>query len=961
MAQSSIARRFISLKWKILALNGLVVLFLAASFTAFTYIEMRRQFADRRENLQHQYALQAQGLLDLSARRLKQLGTMVAALPVVQARIRERDLSTVPSETLEALISILQLNMGVELVSLVDASGGSLVGPAVTDAGRGGKLAQTIRSVMQTERPSVVIDCLATCLQYAVTPVLDMGGGTSAALVLGISLADVILDFQRVSGTDLGLVIERPSKPDLAVDEGRRLESWQAEVVALTNSTRNLAILRKLTKSVGHLDQLEVPVPVRFESKDLEVRLFPLTGFGNETGHLLVIADVSEAMDKIRIATERSLMLVGGGLGASLLLLLIMLRKPMSRIRQATAFLPRLADGQFRAVRSGVLKSLSRHRYADEVDVLNETTIELSHQLQRLNSEVAERMREVTTERNFVTHVLDSAQVIILTQDSQHRILRINRYGQKLLGIEPGITSFLDMLDPSSGREVVARWLGELVTGDREHFEAEFDVRCGDGKSIDVVWQHSRLQNGDGHRAVILSVGMDITARKIAEVRLAWLADHDPLTGLFNRRRFEEELERSIRLACRYGQTGALIFFDLDQFKFVNDTSGHRAGDDLLKAVSDTVPELLRGEDVIGRLGGDEFGIILGQIDREGAVDVAKKILGHIAKLELKVGERKHKVSASLGIALFPEHGREVQELLARADLAMYRVKDSGRGGWYLISSDDQSQHLMNERVLWKQRVENAMTEDRFVLYLQPIVAISDLTVSHFEVLLRMREDDGSIVAPTYFISVAERSGLIHRLDRMVLTKAIAYLVSARNRGLRLTLTVNLSAHAFNDPNLVDYLEQQLAEQNLDPHCLVLEMTETAALADHSAARLLMERINSIGCRFALDDFGTGFSSFYYLKHLPFEFIKIDGSFIRNLADRPDDLVLVKAMAEIATAYRKKSVAEQVEDQATLDLLKELHIDFAQGYHTGHPRPIEDVLTELESVHQQTPEASASV
>ena len=942
-------RRFISLQWRVLFLNGLVMLFFAATFVTFDYLEMERQFKNRRENLQHQYALQAQGLLDLSARRLVQLGTMVASFPAVQAKARYRDAPAGEHEALDALTSIIQLNMGVETVWLADAEGHSLVGDKQSIAPQGSNLVGTIQKVMVAERPAVVIECQTTCLQFAVIPVLDAGGGTTASLLLGISLADVILDFERVSGTDLGLVIERTLKPEIAIDTERYLEAWHADVMGLSHSSRNIEILRDLAKTYADVNDLKSPVEVRFAGKDLEIRQFPLTGFGNETGHLLVIADVSDAMEKIRTATERLLLLVVSGLGTSLVLLLVMLRIPMSRIRRATEFLPRLAEGQFRAVRSGVLESLTSHRYADEVDVLYETTIELSYQLQELNNEVADRMREVTTERNFVTHVLDSAQVIILTQDAEHRILRINRYGQKLLGVEAGNVDFLSLLEPFATREVVSRWLEELVTGERESFEAEFDIRCGDDKAIDVVWQHSRLENGAENSAIILSVGMDITARKMAEVRLAWLADHDPLTGLFNRRRFEEELDRAIRLACRYQQTGALIFFDLDQFKFVNDTSGHRAGDDLLKAVSEAIPALLRTEDVVGRLGGDEFGIILGQIDRDGATDVARKILAHIGQLELEVGERTHKVSASLGIALFPEHGRDVQDLLARADLAMYQVKDSGRGGWHVLADDDQSQQVMNERVLWKQKVEKALTEDRFVLYLQPIVAISDLSVSHYEVLLRMQDEDGSIIGPAQFITVAERCGLIHLVDRMVLAKAIAHLADTRDRGLRLTLTVNLSAHAFNDPDLVDYLERKLAQHKLSPEYLVLEMTESAALADHAGARQLMEKINAIGCRFALDDFGTGFSSFYYLKHLPFEFIKIDGSFIRNLADRPDDLVLVKAMAEIGKAYCKKSVAEQVEDAATLDILRKYQIDYAQGYHTGHPRPIDEVIADIEA------------
>lgn len=480
--------------------------------------------------------------------------------------------------------------------------------------------------------------------------------------------------------------------------------------------------------------------------------------------------------------------------------------------------------------------------------------------------------------------------------------------------------------------------------GGREHFEVEADLECKDNGTLNIVWQHSRLQGQTTEGPVILSVGMDITARKKAELRLAWLADHDPLTGLFNRRRFEKELAESIAVAKRYRHTGALLFFDLDQFKYVNDTSGHGAGDRLLVILSNSLPTLLREVDTIGRLGGDEFGVILSRANADEAIHVARKILAHITEMEFPCGDRIHKVSASIGVALFPEHGSEVQDLLARTDLAMYQVKEGGRGGWYLLSTDDKSHRVMQERVLWKQRVENALAEKRFVLFVQPIVDIKTGFARHWEVLLRMRGESDALIAPSHFIEVAESTGLIHALDRMVLSEAATHLARMRNQGREVTLTINLSGHAFNDPQLLTYIKSVLAEHRLNPRQIIFEMTETAAVSDIGAARRLMEAINKIGCLFALDDFGTGFSSFSYLRQLPFEYIKIDGSFIRNLRSRPDDQVLVKAMVDIAVAFKKKTIAEQVEDAETLALLKEYGVDYSQGYYLGRPTEIAEAF-----------------
>jgi EAL domain-containing protein (putative c-di-GMP-specific phosphodiesterase class I) len=250
----------------------------------------------------------------------------------------------------------------------------------------------------------------------------------------------------------------------------------------------------------------------------------------------------------------------------------------------------------------------------------------------------------------------------------------------------------------------------------------------------------------------------------------------------------------------------------------------------------------------------------------------------------------------------------------------------------------------MQERVLWKQRVEIALAEKRFVLFVQPIVNIKDGVTSHWEVLLRMRGEAGELIAPSYFIEVAESTGLIHSLDRMVLSEAAAHLALMRDRGREITLTVNLSAHAFNDPDLLIHLKRVIQDNRLNPRQIIFEMTETAAVSDIGPARRLMEAINEIGCLFALDDFGTGFSSFDYLRQLPFEYIKIDGSFIRNLSRRPDDQVLVKAMVEIAMAFKKKTIAEQVEDAETFALLKEYGVDYSQGYYTGRPTDITEAF-----------------
>lgn len=947
---------FLSLKWKALLLSSLVLIAVTGTLVTINHHDLHSQFERRRVELQNQYAYQVQGLLEQSDKNLRQWNAAIAS-SLNLGGITGKALGERMIAEFERMAAILQLNMGIENILLITADGQRVAGHgSVANADPPARVVAAALQTLATETPAGLIDCAETCLQYALTPILD----ANSVLIMGVSLADVVLDFRRVSGTDLGLLVVGAGLYYANSNSEQPLKNWNMQVVALFNAQANLRILRQAAEQQPLTQAVREPLYINDNQRQHEVRLFPLAGFERgRQAYLVIIADITDSVAHIEATLQHNVLLGFLGLVLSEVLLLAILWLPMSRLRRAADNLPWLAEGAFGKVRGAISDvSLNHYRwFRDEVDVLNDTAIALSHQLEALNIELAnhtrdlsERMDEITRQRNFVTHVLETAQALMLTQNQDNEILMANPYTESITGYsleELHGRPFVSLL--RAEERIAKAWaLAELRVSEQAHIEVECEISCKDGSTLNVVWQHSRLKGQSKDDAVILSVGMDITARKRAEMRLAWLADHDTLTGLYNRRRFAQELKEAVAAARRYGYSGALLFVDLDQFKYINDTSGHQSGDRLLQRIGELFCTILREVDVLGRLGGDEFAVVLNRATANEAIQVAKKILSHIKEVNFSVDEQTHRLSASIGIALFPEHGVNIEDLLARADLAMYRVKESGRGGWHLLSSEDQTQRLMREQVFWKQRVEIALKEKQFLLYAQPILDIRSHSVSHYEVLLRMRGDDGEVIGPTQFIGVAERSGLIHAIDRMVMSEAIRYQARALARGLPVTLTVNLSAHAFNNPDLLQQLKQLLQETALDPQRLIFEMTETAALADIVATRQLMEAINGIGCQFALDDFGTGFSSFYYLKKLPFGFIKIDGSFIHQLGRRADDQVLVKAMAEIARAFGKKTIAEHVEDSATLALLADYGINYAQGYHVGRPMPITSILQEPE-------------
>jgi EAL domain-containing protein (putative c-di-GMP-specific phosphodiesterase class I) len=267
----------------------------------------------------------------------------------------------------------------------------------------------------------------------------------------------------------------------------------------------------------------------------------------------------------------------------------------------------------------------------------------------------------------------------------------------------------------------------------------------------------------------------------------------------------------------------------------------------------------------------------------------------------------------------------------------MYQAKEEGRGHWHMFSDADESLERMRTRVYWKDRVSRALAEDRFVLFFQPILAIESGNVGHYEVLLKMLNDDGSVVGAAQFIDAAERGGVIHAVDRLVVAKAIEALAAINRRGWNVAFSINLSGHVFSDPEMPPHLRRMLDLHKVDPSKVIFEITETAAVADFAVANELMLSIKELGCRFALDDFGIGFSSFYYLKHLPVDFLKIDGSFIRQLPDSIEDQVIVRAISQAAKGFGKITVAEYVESEMTLSLLREYGIDYAQGYLISKP------------------------
>jgi len=466
-----------------------------------------------------------------------------------------------------------------------------------------------------------------------------------------------------------------------------------------------------------------------------------------------------------------------------------------------------------------------------------------------------------------------------------------------------------------------------LVTG----FEVQW--RRLDGTVIWVRESARVVRDATGRPAYYEGSAEDITARKRVEADLQYLASHDPLTGVFNRHRFQEELQRLIVEARRAGRSGALLFVDLDNFKEANDRLGHKAGDDLLRVAVRALCARLRETDVLARLGGDEFGILAVPVGAGQAVAVAERLLDALREQVVMIGGSPFRLTASCGIALFPEHGVTADELLAAADLSMYVAKEQGGDRAVLYAPDPAWRDRSKVLIGWTDRLRRAMEEERLLAYAQPILDLRQNRVTRWELLVRLAEG-GEIIAPAAFLPVAERLGIVQEIDVWMCRQALRF---AARRGQR--VHVNLSPKTLGDERAMATIAAELDASREAVPGLVVEITETAAVADLTQVLQCLETLRSRGCQVALDDFGVGFSSLYYLRHLPVDYLKIDAAFIRRLVIDPQDLQIVRAIADLARGLGRATIAEGVEDGAALEAVRSLGVDYAQGYHVGRPVP----------------------
>jgi len=489
-------------------------------------------------------------------------------------------------------------------------------------------------------------------------------------------------------------------------------------------------------------------------------------------------------------------------------------------------------------------------------------------------------------------------------------------------------------------RGAVAELLTRLMSGEEPRTTGQTRNNRKDGETIWCEWYHSCLLDDDGNIVSILSFVQDVSSRIQAEERLQHMATRDALTGLPNRLLLQERLGQAIAQAKRTGRRVGVLFIDLDRFKNVNDTLGHRIGDELLKAVSHALSTALREVDLLARLGGDEFMVVVEDVEEPAVLgSIAQKLLDAVAH-PFRIEEHDIYVTSSIGISVYPDDSDDPEELLKHADVAMYRSKELGRNTYQFLDAN-LAQHRLQQHAL-ETALRAALKAGLLRLHYQPIVDVADRTVVGAEALLRWDDPEHGSVSPKVFIALAEESGLIHSLGEWVLRTAAQQCAAWRKAGLMLNVSVNLSGRQFYRDDIAQRISEIVRGAGCDPSWIELEVTETSLLHDLDAIRKALYVLRNDGFTVAIDDFGTGYSSLTHLKHFPIDTLKIDISFIADLETDPGDAAITEAIIGLARGLGLKVVAEGVGTQAQLDFLATRGCDCFQGFWMSRPLPAKE-------------------
>ncbi len=593
------------------------------------------------------------------------------------------------------------------------------------------------------------------------------------------------------------------------------------------------------------------------------------------------------------------------------------------------------------------LEGQMRERQRTE-EALRRAYDHLEGKVQERTAQLAQANDVLRTEKELFRVTLASIGDAVITTNATAHIPYLNAAAERLTGWDDAtargrllseIFHVLDEVTHEPAEDSVARCL----MGDDSAGSAN---RCllisRDQRELNIDMSVASIRDSDNASIGVVLVFRDVTEERKLAQQLSHQATHDTLTGLVNRLEFERRLSHLLDSANPH-VPHALLYLDLDQFKVVNDTCGHAAGDDLLRQISALLRTKLRARDTLARLGGDEFGVLLEHCSVHEAKRIANSLREMLQGFRFGWNERSFTIGVSIGLVPITQAGETLAGVFSAADSACYAAKEKGRNRVHVYQVEDTMLAQRDGEMRWMPRIQEALADERFRLYYQPILPVgSDVSSAvHGEILIRMLDEAGRIVLPGAFLPAAERYGLMLALDRWVVKRSLRALASSSDFGDEVTFAINISGQSLGAADFLDYVTEQIDATRMAPSKLCFEITETSAVSELAHALRFIDTLKGLGCRFALDDFGTGLSSFSYLKTLPVDYLKIDGGFVTGLVAGDSDQAIVEAVHHVGHMMGLETIAEWVESRAVLLKLRQIGVDYGQGYALGHPRPLD--------------------
>ena len=928
-------KNFFSLKWKFIFLISAALVLLQGYQTFLSYFDTTRAFLEQGGKAQSRYFHIATTVISNSSKVLEMFAESIflTQAPVSTARLSWKETISLIDKNWSNWEFIWGLNRAV----LTDHQGLTVKSWGINLKG----LDTQIKKVLTEEEPLHTMSCDNECYTIMTIPIVSAFKSVGT-LTLGRSLADGMIEFQKATHADMAIL----TKTGEAQHPTR--DNYQLSAITRTAQTTPLIHALREHHSLDELIKGNIIFP--HNKAVYNVQAHAMDESNDPQSLVLIIDEITYEYNAMRTHLARMVTTSIAGLLTILLVLFLLAHALLKRMGDLASVLPLFTRHEYQQVHQILNRQRGFRLGYDEVDNLAAIAREVADQLEALENETQEKTLLLTkksldleSEKNFIEKLVQSAPILIITQTYKGEILFINNEALVLYGAEEDalvgklFDDFFGEKNNQHQDELIALREGKEI----KSIKYDAKMISSSGTSHSISWFHSTLYPQGKRFPVVLTIGLDITDREKAEEQMMWLATHDHLTKLSNLRHFNSEFERILDQARRYDEQLALFYLDIDQFKIINDIKGHPMGDAILKTVAQTLQQMTRKSDLICRIGGDEFTLLIPNATGKAVLALAKRINQALIKIPVDDMEHNFKITASIGIALFPQHGNSIHDLLSNADIAMYHAKKSGFGQFHVYSPKQQYQVHSTQKMYWKNVIEDAIENDRFVLYFQPIQDLKTGLTSHYECLVRLILEKGRVVSPGEFIEYAETLGLIGQIDRIVLGKAIDQHLEFKRQKNPVGLSINLSGRSLNDRTVFHEIRRLLTLPGVTPGKIIFEITETTAISNFTSAQSLINETKTLGCRFAIDDFGVGFSSFRYLKDLAVDYIKIDGSFIKKIDKSQADRLFVKSISEISHALGKKTIAEFVENEAIVTILKEYDIDYAQGYHIGKPQPLQ--------------------